>query len=80
MFKGESEIVFFIVQNKNLKKSDIVIVDYIVVILLIVWEEVVVIIEIDYLYLFSKVRVSFFKRKYFNVIKIRVFVFCKDKI
>lgn len=60
MFKGESEIVFFIVQNKNLQKSDIVIVNYIVVILLIVWEEVVVIIEIDYLYLFSKVRVSFF--------------------
>ena len=60
MFKGESETVFSTAQNKNLKKSDIVIADHTGAIPLTVWEEAVATIETDHSYLFSKVRVSFF--------------------
>lgn len=60
MFKGESETVFSTAQNKNLKKSDIVIANHTVAIPLTVWEEAVATIETDHSYLFSKVRVSFF--------------------
>lgn len=80
MFKGESETVFSTAQNKNLKKSDIVIANHTVAIPLTVWEEAVATIETDHSYLFSKVRVSFFKRKHLNATKTRVFVPSKDKI
>ena len=80
MFKGESETVFSTAQNKNLKKSDIVIADHTGAIPLTVWEEAVAAIETDHSYLFSKVRVGFFKRKYLNATKTSVFVPCKDEI
>ena len=80
MFKGESETVFSTAQNKNLKKSDIVIADHTGAIPLTVWEEAVTTTETDHSYLFSKVRVSFFKRKYLNATKNSVFVPCKDEI
>lgn len=80
MFKGESETVFSTAQNENLQKSDIVIANHTVAIPLTVWEEAVATIETDHSYLFSKVRVSFFKRKHLNATKTRVFVPSKDKI
>ena len=79
MFKGGSETVFSTAQNKNLKKSDIVIADHTGAIPQTVWEEAATI-ETDHSYLFSKVRVSFFKRKYLNTAKTSVFVPCEYEI
>lgn len=69
MSKSESQRVFSHAFKKDLKKCQLVVADETGVISIMIWEDMISQVDKDKSYVFSNVKVSFFRFKYLNAVK-----------
>ena len=78
--KGDTQTIYSSAMRKELSKCDIVVADATGAIPATVWEEMIPKICNEKSYVFSKLRVSFFRRKYLNGTKDSIVNDCEDQV